>query len=91
MSDIKDITGTEFYELLEQVQVGKRDIVNSQVDEWQDMLEKLLVVVSAPADDTFSITGIAPPRDERCQEMSLWMDSCQTPTPLSHLWVWWLH
>ena len=66
MSAIEDITDTEFDKVLEQVQSGECD-VDSRIDERQDMSEELFVVVSAPVDDTctLSMSGMAP-RDERC-------------------------
>ena len=51
-SDIEDISDTEFSELLQQVHLGKLDVVDSLIHEWLDMLEELLGVVSDPADDT---------------------------------------
>ena len=51
MSEMKDIAGTEFDELLQQVHLGEVDVVNSRINERLDMSEELLVVVLAPADD----------------------------------------
>ena len=87
MSEIEDIADTEFDEVLQQVQLDECDVVNSCKDEQLDMLEELLAVVSAPADNTLHTLGMAP-RDERCPERHLWMDLRHRPTPLSHLHVW---
>ena len=84
MSEIEDIADSKFDELLQQVQLGKHDVVDLRIDERQDMSEELLGVVSAPADDTLSTSGMAS-RDERCRELHSWMDSCHGPTPLSHV------
>ena len=59
MSKIEDIVGTEFTELLQQVHLGKLDVVDSHTSERLDMSEKLLGVVSAPADDTITMLGMA--------------------------------
>ena len=64
MSEIKDITDTEFNDLLEQVDLGELNIVKLQ---W-DMLEELLGVVSASADSTLSTLGMAL-RDGKCGEL----------------------
>ena len=48
MSKIKDIADTEFDELLEQVDLGELNVVESHVDEWQVLWQELLGVVSAP-------------------------------------------
>ena len=53
MSEIKDIADTEFYELLEHVNLGELDLVEPHTDR-QDMLEELLDFVLVPADDTAS-------------------------------------
>ena len=58
MSEIKDITDTEFDTLL--LDLGELDIVGPQTD-GQDMLEELLGIILAPADDTLSRTGTAHP------------------------------
>ena len=57
MSEIEDIAETEFDKLLKLVQLGESDAVNSHIDEWQDMSEELLGVISAPADDTLKGRG----------------------------------
>ena len=54
MFEIEDITDTKFDELLKQVHSGEVDIVDSRINEWQDMLEELLGVVSSPADNKLS-------------------------------------
>ena len=56
MSEIEDIAGTEFDELLlQQVHLGKLDVVDSLINERLEMSEELLiVVVSIPADDVLS-------------------------------------
>ena len=60
LSEIEDIAYTEFNELiLEQVHLGKLNVVDSRIDEWQDMLEEMLGVVSAPADNTLCMSGMA--------------------------------
>ena len=58
MSEIKDITDTEFDKLLEQVQLGECDVVDLCINERQDMSEELLVIVLAPANDTLSTSGV---------------------------------
>ena len=52
MSEIEDLADTEFHKLLEPVQLGESDVVNSHINERQDRSEELLGVISAPADDT---------------------------------------
>ena len=42
----------EFDKRLGQVNLGKLDVVNLHIDEQQEMSEKLLGVISAPADNT---------------------------------------
>ena len=85
MSEIKDVANTEFGELLEQVYLDQLDIVDSsRIDEQQNMSEELLAIVSAPPDDTLSMSGTAP-RDGRCRELLSKVDLCQGPSPLSHL------
>ena len=54
MSEIEDITDIEFDKLLQHVDFGKLDIVESCTN-GQDMLKELLGVVLAPADDTLSM------------------------------------
>ena len=73
MSKIENIGGTEFDELLQQVHFGKHDVDYSHIIEWQDMSEELLGVVSAPASDRSSTSGMAP-RDGSCHEPCSWMD-----------------
>ena len=59
MSEIKDyIAGPEFDELLQQVCLGVLDIVDSRINERLGMLKKRLSVVSAPADNTLSTSGM---------------------------------
>ena len=48
------------------------------------MLEKLLDVVLASADDTLIMWGMAP-HDGRCHKLHLWMGLCQGPSPPSHV------
>ena len=61
----------EFDELLERVQLGKRDIVvNLHIDEPQDMSEELLGIVLAPVNDRVSTLGMAI-RDERFRGTAL--------------------
>ena len=57
MSEIKDIANTEFDKLLEHVDLGKLDIVESNTDE-QDMSKELLDIVLAPAYNTLSMLGM---------------------------------
>ena len=83
MSKIEDIADTEFNELLEQVDLGELDVVESHIDEWQDMSEKLLGIVLAPV---LSMSWMAP-CDGRCGELCSRIDVCQGPSSLSHLWV----
>ena len=87
MSEIGNIADTNLDKLLEKVHLGKLDIVDLHTDEQQDVSEELLGVLSTPADDTSSTSWKAP-HDGRCRELHLWMDSCQGPSPLSHLRVW---
>ena len=60
MSEIEDITGTEFNELhvLQQVHLDELDIVDSRKSQQLDISEELLGVVSAPADDALSTSGM---------------------------------
>ena len=58
MSEIENITGTEFDELLQQMHLGEFDVVDSRINERLDMLEEQLGVISAPADDTLSTSGM---------------------------------
>ena len=51
MSELEDIADTEFDEVLELVQLGERDIVDSHIDEQLDMSVELLPVFWAPVDD----------------------------------------
>ena len=94
MSENEDIAYMESDKLLEQVDLGKLDIVESHIDDWQDMLEELLsirgaAVLLAPADDTLSTSGMAPCecRVGRCGELHSGVNLCQGPSPLSYLWV----
>ena len=48
----KDIADTEFGELLQQVHLGKLDVVDSRINERLDMSKELLIVLSDPANDT---------------------------------------
>ena len=57
MSEIEDTAGAEFDELLQQVYLSEHDVVDSRKNEQLDMSEKLLGVISAPADDTLSTLG----------------------------------
>ena len=54
MSEIEDITDTEFDELLQQVHLGELNIVDSRINERLDMSEELLGVVLYPVGDTLS-------------------------------------
>ena len=60
MSEIEDIADTEFDELLEHVDLGELDVVESRTD-WQDMSEEPLDVVLVPVDDTLSRSAMAHP------------------------------
>ena len=55
MTVIKDITGTELDKVLELLDFGKLDVVESCIDEPQDMSEELLCIVLAQADDTLNM------------------------------------
>ena len=57
MSEIKENTDMEFNELLEHVNWGELDVVDSSTD-GQDMLEELLGVTLAPVDDTLTLSGM---------------------------------
>ena len=59
MSEIEDIVGTEFDELLQQVHLGEVDVVDSRINERLDMSEELLGFISAPVDDILSTLGMA--------------------------------
>ena len=83
MSKIEAIADTESYKLLEQVDLGKLDIVESRIDDWQDTSEELLgvggaAVLLAPADDTLSTSGMAPCecRVGRCGELHSGINLC---------------
>ena len=58
MFKIEDIAGTEFIELLQQMHLGKLDVVDLCIIERLDILEELLGVVLAPVDDTLSTSGM---------------------------------
>ena len=68
---IEDIAGTEFNQLLQQVHLGKLDVVDSCINERLDMSEELLGVVSAAADDTLSTSGM--PLEVSRTVFCLWM------------------
>ena len=55
---IEDIANTKFDELLKQVQLGECNVFDSGIDERHDMSKELLAIVSDPADDTLSKSGI---------------------------------
>ena len=62
MSEIKDIAGTEFDELLsQQMHLGELDVVDSRISQRLDMSEELLGVVLVPADDALSTSGTCMP------------------------------
>ena len=52
MSEMEDITNTEFDELLQQVYLGELKVVDSHIKERLDMSKELLGVISHPVDDT---------------------------------------
>ena len=59
MSEIEDMAGTEFDELLlQQMHLGELDVVDSRINQRLDMSEKLLGVVSDPANDALSTSGM---------------------------------
>ena len=59
ISEIEDIAGTEFDELLlQQMHLGELDVVDSRINQRLDMSEELLGVVSVPADDALSTSGM---------------------------------
>ena len=58
MSEIGLIADKEFDEVLQQVHLGELDVVDSRVNERLSMLAELLGVVSDPADDTLSTSGM---------------------------------
>ena len=58
MSEVEDIAGTEFDELLQQVHLGELDVFNSHINKPLDMSEELLGIVLAPADDILSMSGV---------------------------------
>ena len=60
MSETEDTADTEFDKLLENVDFGKLDIVESCAD-GQDTMDELYGIVIAPADDTLSTSGMAHP------------------------------
>ena len=49
------------------------DIVDSRIDERQDVSEELLDIVSTPTNETLSMSGVVP-RDGWCQELRCWTD-----------------
>ena len=57
MSKIEDIADSEFDKLLQQVQLGKHDVLDLRIDKWGDMSKELLGVASASADGTFCWSG----------------------------------
>ena len=71
----------DFDELLEQVDGGETDVVESHINErLQDMSKELLGIVSALEDGMLSTSGMAP-HDGRCGELHLGMDSCLGSSP----------
>ena len=59
MSKIKDIAVTEFDTLLlQQMHLGELVVVDSHINKRLDTLEELLGVISAPADDALSTSGM---------------------------------
>ena len=68
MYEIKDIAETKFDKLLEHIDLGELDIVESRTNE-RAMSEELLGIISAPADDTLSMLRMAHPHDGRCGEL----------------------
>ena len=84
MPEIKDIADTKFNELLEHIDLGELDVVETHTD-GQDMSKELLGVVSAPADDTLKVCRRWHARDGRCGELRSGMDLRQVSSPfLSH-------
>ena len=63
-----------------------RTIGTNAIGRTRRFVGELLIVVSTPADDTLSTSGMAP-RDQRCREHRSWMDLCHRRTRISHLWV----
>ena len=49
----------EFNELLQQVHLGELHEVDSRISQLLDMSEEMLGVVSAPADDGLSTSGVS--------------------------------
>ena len=61
MSEIEDIAGMEFDELLQQVHLSELDVrcvVVLRINERLDMSEEMLGVISDPADDTLCTPGM---------------------------------
>ena len=59
MSEIEDIAGTELDKLLlQQMHLGELDIVKSRINHQLDMSEELLDVISVPADNALSKSGM---------------------------------
>ena len=79
MSQIEE--NKEFDEILQITDLDEFDVADSQIDEQQDTSEELLGVVSAPANDALSTSGMAP-RDGRCGVLRSEDDSCQTSFPM---------
>ena len=52
MSEIEDIVDTEFDKLLQQLHLSKLE--DLCINEWLDMPEELLDIISDPVDDTLS-------------------------------------
>ena len=59
MSEIEDIADTEFDELLQQVELGEFNVVDSRINERLDMLEELLGIVLDLANDVLSTSGMS--------------------------------
>ena len=57
-SEIEDIAGMEFDKLIQQVHLGKLNVVDLRTNERLDMSKELLGVVLAPADDTLRMFGM---------------------------------
>ena len=77
MSEIEDFADSEFDELLQQVHLVQLDVVDWRINERLCMSEELLGVVSDPANDKLSTSGM--PWEVSRTMLCLWM---------LHLWVW---
>ena len=84
MSEIEDIAGTEFDKLLwQRVRLTELDVVDWRISQRLEMSKELLGVVSVPADDALTTSGM--PREV---SRTVFRDQTSFVRGCSHLGVW---